>query len=124
MPVVQHLFIDEERITLNTAQLKKNIGRKAVQPIKKGQTSAATDKLLAIAKALGVALWQLAQPDHRSRVSARLKDEKKLIFRQLPIQDEQCTLQAPNQHRPNRIIPINGKGSICAAVMGKVESFI
>lgn len=122
-PVVQHLFIDEECVSVNSVQLQKNVGREAVQQTKEGQTRAGTDKLPAIAEAFGAALGQLLQPDHRSRVMARRKAEKKLIFRQLLIEGEQRMLQTPNQNRPNRIIPINGNCSI-GVMMGKVESFI
>ena len=123
IPVVQHLFIDEECVSVNPVQLQKNVGREAVQQTKEGQTRAGTDWLLAIAEAFGVALWQFSQSDHRSRVTARRRNEKKLIFRQLLIEDEQRMLQTPNQNRPNRIIPINGNCSI-GVMMGKVESFI
>ena len=123
IPVVQHLFIDEECISVNPVQLQKNVGREAVQQTKEGQTRAGTDELLAITEVLGAALGQLLQPDHRSRLMARRKAEKKLIFRQLLVEGEQRMLQAPNQNRSNRIIPIKGNCSI-GVMMGKVESFI
>ena len=58
-----------ESPTVDAVQLKTKVGRGTVQRIKEGQTSVGTDKLLAIAEAFGVEVWQLLRPDLKSQNS-------------------------------------------------------
>lgn len=60
---------------------------------------------------------------HRSLVVVRLDDESESTFKQLLVEGDQRHLQALNPNWPNRIMPINGRASICGVVFGKFEPF-